>query len=86
MVFNGVFVSFSVYGSILFDVLCIDCVNPSFLHFFQPPKIKSFINSVTAVPLDQIHEPLACFRWEFDKVISNPVCEPVFFLFCLLSF
>ncbi|XP_023632661.1 E3 ubiquitin-protein ligase UPL1 [Capsella rubella] len=32
-----------------------------------PPKIKSFISSVTAVPLEQIQEPLACFRWEFDK-------------------
>uniref|UniRef100_A0A1J3I3S5 HECT-type E3 ubiquitin transferase n=2 Tax=Noccaea caerulescens TaxID=107243 RepID=A0A1J3I3S5_NOCCA len=32
-----------------------------------PPKIKSFINSVTAVPLEQIQEPLQCFRWEFDK-------------------
>ncbi|ESQ29880.1 hypothetical protein EUTSA_v10011172mg [Eutrema salsugineum] len=32
-----------------------------------PPKIKAFINSVTAVPLEQIQEPLACFRWEFDK-------------------
>ncbi|KAF8060412.1 hypothetical protein N665_1217s0015 [Sinapis alba] len=32
-----------------------------------PPKIKSFINSVTAVPLDQIQEPLSCFHWDFDK-------------------
>ncbi|KAG7649782.1 Ubiquitin-associated domain [Arabidopsis thaliana x Arabidopsis arenosa] len=32
-----------------------------------PSKIKSFINSVTSVPLELIHEPLACFRWEFDK-------------------
>ncbi|CAH2033422.1 unnamed protein product [Thlaspi arvense] len=32
-----------------------------------PPKIKSFIDSVTAVPLEHIQEPLACFRWEFDK-------------------
>ncbi|KAH0920548.1 hypothetical protein HID58_020566 [Brassica napus] len=31
-----------------------------------PPKIKSFINSVTAVPLDQIQEPLSCFHWDFD--------------------
>ncbi|KAF8094776.1 hypothetical protein N665_0353s0007 [Sinapis alba] len=33
----------------------------------EPPEIKSFINAVTAVPLDQIHEPLASFRWEFGK-------------------
>ncbi|KAG7600674.1 UBA-like superfamily [Arabidopsis suecica] len=32
-----------------------------------PSKIKSFINSVTSVPLELIQEPLACFRWEFDK-------------------
>ncbi|XP_018490001.1 E3 ubiquitin-protein ligase UPL1 isoform X2 [Raphanus sativus] len=32
-----------------------------------PPKIKAFINSVTAVPLDQIQEPLSCFHWDFDK-------------------
>ncbi|CAA7050793.1 unnamed protein product [Microthlaspi erraticum] len=32
-----------------------------------PPKIKAFINSVTAVPLEQIQEPLQRFRWEFDK-------------------
>ncbi|OVA20116.1 Ubiquitin-associated domain/translation elongation factor EF-Ts [Macleaya cordata] len=32
-----------------------------------PPKIKSFINSVTAVPLENIEEPLKGFVWEFDK-------------------
>ncbi|XP_057982343.1 E3 ubiquitin-protein ligase UPL1-like isoform X2 [Malania oleifera] len=32
-----------------------------------PPKIRSFINSVTAVPLENIGEPLKSFVWEFDK-------------------
>ncbi|KAL5548638.1 hypothetical protein UlMin_003869 [Ulmus minor] len=32
-----------------------------------PPKIKSFINSVTAVPLENIEAPLKGFIWEFDK-------------------
>ncbi|XVF33865.1 hypothetical protein REPUB_Repub18cG0008600 [Reevesia pubescens] len=32
-----------------------------------PPKIRSFINSVTSVPLDNIEEPLKDFIWEFDK-------------------
>ncbi|GMN62344.1 hypothetical protein TIFTF001_031415 [Ficus carica] len=32
-----------------------------------PPKIKSFINSVTAVPLENIEETLKGFVWEFDK-------------------
>ncbi|OMP04235.1 hypothetical protein COLO4_09844 [Corchorus olitorius] len=32
-----------------------------------PPKIKSFINSVTSVPLENIEEPLKDFVWEFDK-------------------
>ncbi|XP_027187164.1 E3 ubiquitin-protein ligase UPL1-like [Cicer arietinum] len=33
----------------------------------QPPKIRFFINSVTAVPLEEIQEPLKPFTWEFDK-------------------
>ncbi|CAD5316819.1 unnamed protein product [Arabidopsis thaliana] len=32
-----------------------------------PTKISLFINSVTSVPLELIQEPLASFRWEFDK-------------------
>ncbi|KAA8523541.1 hypothetical protein F0562_009964 [Nyssa sinensis] len=32
-----------------------------------PPKIRSFINSVTAAPLENIEEPLKGFVWEFDK-------------------
>ncbi|KAK9005222.1 hypothetical protein V6N11_042666 [Hibiscus sabdariffa] len=32
-----------------------------------PPKIRSFINSVTSVPLENIEEPLKDFVWEFDK-------------------
>ncbi|PON94002.1 Coatomer beta subunit [Trema orientale] len=32
-----------------------------------PPKIKSFINSVTAVPLENIEATLRGFVWEFDK-------------------
>ncbi|KAJ0230389.1 HECT domain-containing protein [Hirschfeldia incana] len=32
-----------------------------------PAKIKSFINSVTSVPLDQIQQPLSSFHWDFDK-------------------
>ncbi|KAK4487432.1 hypothetical protein RD792_005935, partial [Penstemon davidsonii] len=33
----------------------------------QPSKIKSFISSVTATPLENIQEPLQKFCWEFDK-------------------
>nr|XP_011461878.1 PREDICTED: E3 ubiquitin-protein ligase UPL1 isoform X1 [Fragaria vesca subsp. vesca] len=32
-----------------------------------PPKIRSFINSVTAVPFENIEEPLKGFVWEYDK-------------------
>ncbi|KAJ4982419.1 hypothetical protein NE237_033256 [Protea cynaroides] len=32
-----------------------------------PPKIRSFINSVTAVPLENIEEALKGFLWEYDK-------------------
>ncbi|KAL0443272.1 UNVERIFIED_CONTAM: E3 ubiquitin-protein ligase UPL1 [Sesamum latifolium] len=32
-----------------------------------PPKIKAFINNVTATPLENIEEPLKSFSWEFDK-------------------
>ncbi|KAL4579973.1 hypothetical protein LXL04_016144 [Taraxacum kok-saghyz] len=34
---------------------------------FKPPKIKSFINGVTAAPLESIEEPLKNFFWDFDK-------------------
>ncbi|KAK9268578.1 hypothetical protein L1049_000332 [Liquidambar formosana] len=32
-----------------------------------PPKIRCFINGVTAAPLENIEEPLKSFVWEFDK-------------------
>ncbi|GER32833.1 E3 ubiquitin-protein ligase UPL1 [Striga asiatica] len=32
-----------------------------------PSRIKSFINQVTATPLENIEEPLKSFSWEFDK-------------------
>ncbi|CAA3019978.1 E3 ubiquitin- ligase UPL1-like [Olea europaea subsp. europaea] len=32
-----------------------------------PPKVKSFISSVTATPLENIEEPLKTFVWESDK-------------------
>ncbi|XVF77067.1 hypothetical protein PTKIN_Ptkin14bG0010000 [Pterospermum kingtungense] len=32
-----------------------------------PPKIRSFIDRVTSVPLENIEEPLKDFVWEFDK-------------------
>ncbi|KAL1556169.1 E3 ubiquitin-protein ligase upl1 [Salvia divinorum] len=32
-----------------------------------PLKIKSFINNVTATPLEKIEEPLKSFSWEYDK-------------------
>ncbi|XP_044474315.1 E3 ubiquitin-protein ligase UPL1-like isoform X2 [Mangifera indica] len=32
-----------------------------------PPKIRSFINSVTSAPLENIEGPLKTFIWEFDK-------------------
>ncbi|CAN4103909.1 unnamed protein product [Withania somnifera] len=34
---------------------------------FSPPKIRSFICSVTTTPLENIEEPLKSFVWEFDK-------------------
>ncbi|RLN36122.1 E3 ubiquitin-protein ligase UPL1-like [Panicum miliaceum] len=33
----------------------------------EPPNIKSFIESVTAVPLEDVELPLKDFAWEFDK-------------------
>lgn len=33
----------------------------------MPPKIRSFIDGVTAVPLENIEQPLKGFVWEFDK-------------------
>ncbi|KAF9587900.1 hypothetical protein IFM89_006154 [Coptis chinensis] len=32
-----------------------------------PPKIKSFVDGVTSVPLENIQEPLKNFVWDFDK-------------------
>ncbi|XP_076889696.1 E3 ubiquitin-protein ligase UPL1-like [Bidens hawaiensis] len=32
-----------------------------------PPKIKSFINGVLAVPLENIGEPLKSFIWDYEK-------------------
>ncbi|KAK6947097.1 HUWE1/Rev1, ubiquitin binding region [Dillenia turbinata] len=32
-----------------------------------PPKIRTFIDNVIAVPLERIEEPLKGFVWEFDK-------------------
>ncbi|XP_031120155.1 E3 ubiquitin-protein ligase UPL1-like [Ipomoea triloba] len=32
-----------------------------------PPKIRSFIRTVTGTPLENIEEPLKGFTWEFDK-------------------
>ncbi|XP_057529454.1 E3 ubiquitin-protein ligase UPL1 [Amaranthus tricolor] len=32
-----------------------------------PPKIRSFINTVTSTPLENIQEPLKGFIWDFDK-------------------
>ncbi|GMH25044.1 hypothetical protein Nepgr_026887 [Nepenthes gracilis] len=32
-----------------------------------PPKIRSFIDSVIAAPVDSIEEPLKKFVWDFDK-------------------
>ncbi|GJX39265.1 hypothetical protein Tco_0252568, partial [Tanacetum coccineum] len=37
------------------------------LVFFQPPKIKSFIDGVVATPLEKIQEPQKIFVWEFEK-------------------
>ncbi|GAA0160727.1 ubiquitin-protein ligase [Lithospermum erythrorhizon] len=33
----------------------------------EPPKIRSFIHSVTTAPLESIEEPLRSFTWQFDK-------------------
>jgi hypothetical protein len=37
--------------------------------WFQPPKVKSFIEKVIQCPLQDIAIPLSGFRWEYDKVI-----------------
>jgi hypothetical protein len=38
--------------------------------YLQPPNIKSFIDSVTVVPLENVELPLKDFAWEFDKVCT----------------
>jgi len=45
-----------------------ECMNYLFVDWFQPPKIRCFIDRVTSVPLEKIEEPLKGFVWEFDKV------------------
>lgn len=52
-----------------------------FLLFFQPPKIRSFINSVTSAPLENIEGPLKTFIWEFDKVPLLPLSHSVLLMF-----
>jgi hypothetical protein len=47
----------------------IPFTNVTFFHL-QPPNIKSFIESVTAVPLENVELPLKDFAWEFDKVCT----------------
>ncbi|KAL5054744.1 hypothetical protein RYX36_035426, partial [Vicia faba] len=42
-------------------------IDQSFFALLQPPKIRCSINCVTAVPLENIQEPLKNFAWEFDK-------------------
>jgi len=37
--------------------------------WFQPPKVKAFIEKVIQCPLQDIAIPLSGFRWEYDKVI-----------------
>lgn len=41
------------------------------LFCLQPPNIKSFINSVTTVPLENVELLLKDFAWEFDKVCTS---------------
>lgn len=51
--------------------------NHLFIVFWQPPKIRSFINGVVGTPLENIEEPLKGFVWEFEKVLLLPVLESV---------
>lgn len=39
--------------------------------WFQPPKIKAFINKVIQCPLQDIAIPLSGFRWEYSKVVAS---------------
>ena len=58
---------------------CLNALMPFvtffFSVFFQPPKIKSFIHSVTSIPLENIEEPLRSFVWEYDKVKSESLFD-----------
>lgn len=38
--------------------------------FWQPFRVRTFINSVTNTPLENIDVPLARFSWEYEKVSS----------------
>lgn len=37
--------------------------------WFQPPKIKAFIEKIIQCPLQDIAIPLSGFRWEYNKVL-----------------
>lgn len=55
----------------------INCV----IVWFQPPKIKAFIDKVIQCPLQDIGIPLSGFHWEYSKVMSFKFCEQEFY-FC----
>ena len=55
------------------------------LFCLQPPNIKSFINSITTVPLENVELPLKNFAWEFDKVCkSDFLCIASFVVMLLI--
>lgn len=60
------------------------CLRTNFFPYnlSQPPKIRSFIDSVTAVPLENIEGPLKGFVWEFDKVTFFTFHVIKFWLLC----
>jgi hypothetical protein len=56
--------------------------------YFQPPKVKAFIDRVINITLHDIAIPLSGFRWDFSKVmiillLHNTISFP---LLCLHQF
>lgn len=70
---------FFVFISLLFYLAYMLC------DWFQPPKIKAFIEKVIQCPLQDIAIPLFGFRWEYNKVIEWRVAADSILLFLLID-
>lgn len=53
------------------------------INWFQPPKIKAFIEKVIQCPLQDIAIPLSGFWWEYNKVNNMIICCIWHFVFPL---